>query len=432
MQPEPPNLLRNSELKNKGVFTAFFIMSIGQSRFAALLSRVTASNPDGEVSAMRWQRKGQLNITAADLALLSSPSFRDKLRDNIDACFNAGSSYPPIPSAVFFVLLNAAQEKNPKLLWKQYRLLLEVSNHPERYYRQYSITVHGKSRTVAEPLHPLFRYQKWILKNILDRAPLSDCAFAYRKGRTLTDNARVHRGKAVLVKLDISHFFDSITFGMVYRVFSEQMQYPREGATLLANLCCLNGRLPQGACTSPCLSNLVFAGADREFLAYCEQNGLSYSRYSDDLSFSGDAVDVGALLAFARQTLRKHGFRLNDKKTHVDGRGRQHKVTGVVCNEKLSAPAAYRRQLRQEMYYLKKHGVREHLAHRGDARFTADDGMADAEAYLFSLLGRISFVLQVDPGREEFREYCEIVKQYLKQEERRRELWDSDEFAFLR
>ena len=131
--------------------------------------------------------------------------------------------------------------------WIRYRCLLEVSNKPENYYHQHTITAHGKTRQVSQPTYPLDTYQRWILKHILEKAPTTEYTYAYKKGTSLVDNAKVHLGDRVLVKLDISHFFDFITFGMIYDVFANQMHYPREGATLLANLCCLNGKLPQGA-----------------------------------------------------------------------------------------------------------------------------------------------------------------------------------------
>lgn len=367
---------------------------------------------------MRWHKSGKLNIGTADLALLTSPAFKDKFRSDVDSWMAYDGRYPPIPSAVFFVLLSSPEGKKPETLWMRYRQLLEVSNNPGEFYRLHTIFVNGKTRTVAEPLKPLADYQKWILKHILENAPVTDCAFAYRKGLSLVDNARAHKGHKVLVKLDISHFFDSITFGMVYGIFYGQMHYPREGATLLTSLCCLGGRLPQGACTSPYLSNLCFVSADKEFIEYCKRNGLSYSRYSDDLTFSGDEVDVKALISFAGQILKKYGFKMNYKKIHVDGKGRQHKVTGIVCNDKLNTPADYRRQVRQEMFYLKKYGVEDHLKHLGNSLYASDSGGMDVDVYYSSLLGRIAYILQVTPGQKEFAEYRDYVKACMRREDK--------------
>ena len=365
---------------------------------------------------MRWNEKGKLNIKAADLVLLSNPAFKGKPWTKIDSWEKTEKNYPPIPSAVFFTLLSEPREKNPKMLWMSYRRLLEVSNKPEDFYNHHTITVHGKTRQVSQPMYPLEAYQHWILKHILEKAPTTECAFAYKRGTSLVDNARVHLGNQVLVKLDISHFFDSITFGMVYDVFSNQMHYPREGATLLANLCCLNGKLPQGACTSPYLSNLCFIRADNDISEYCKEKGLAYSRYSDDMTFSGNRVDVKDLISFVKQVLKKYGFKLNYKKIHVDGKGRQHRVTGIVCNEKINTPNVYRKQVRQEMYYLKKFGAVDHLIHMNFFA-SMDDGAPDVDSYYSSLLGRIAYILQVTPEDEEFMKYRDYVKECMSKEE---------------
>lgn len=371
---------------------------------------------------MRWTEKGKLNIKAADLALLSNPTFREKPWVKVDSWVRTENNYPPIPSAVFFVLLSAPKETNPKMLWFRYRRLLEVSNKPEEFYRQHTITVYGKTRQVSQPMYPLEAYQHWILKHILEKAPTTEFSYAYKKSTSLVDNARVHLGNQMLVKLDISHFFDSITFGMVYDIFANQMHYPREGATLLTNLCCLNDRLPQGACTSPYLSNLCFIKADNDIAGYCKEHNLSYSRYSDDMTFSGNQIDVKDLISFVKKTLKRYGFQLNYKKIHVDGKGRQHRVTGIVCNEQINTPVDYRKQVRQEMYYLKKYGVVDHLKHLNNSEYVDDNGSPDVDAYYSSLLGRIAYILQVTPDNDEFLEYREYVRSCIDKEEKRKAL----------
>ena len=362
---------------------------------------------------MRWDESGKLNITASDLALLKHNAFREKSWAKIDSWTHAENACPPILSAMLFCLLSGPDDPSPKMFWMRYRRLLEVSNHTGAYYRQHTISTHGKSRTIYEPLQPLAGYQRWILKNVLEKVTTTKCAYAYKKGVSLVDNARVHQGHAVVVKLDISHFFDSITYGMVFDVFANMMRYPREGATLLANLCCLEDKLPQGACTSPYLSNLCLVRPDIEIEEYCDKNHISYSRYSDDLTFSGDQIDVKALILFVRQVLRKYGFKLNCEKTHVDGKGRQHRVTGIICNDKINTPAVYRKQVRQEMYYLKKFGVQSHLKRLNDPNYLAENGEPDSDAYYSSLLGRIAYVLQVNPDLEEFLEYRQYIKSCL-------------------
>lgn len=151
---------------------------------------------------------------------------------------------------------------------------------------------------------------------------------------------------------------------------------------------------------------------DDKMNAYCEAHGISYTRYSDDLTFSADEMDTGALIRFARATLREEGFALNFEKTRVLGAGAQHRVCGVVVNEKLSAPKAYRKRLRQEMHYLRKYPVREHIRRLNDPKFLEDDGTVRTEYYLRNLLGRIQYVNQLSPT-EEFQRYASTVSRLL-------------------
>ena len=162
--------------------------------------------------------------------------------------------------------------------------------------------------------------------------------------------------------------------------------------------------------------------ADNEIAEYCKEHNLSYSRYSDDMTFSGNRIDVKDLISFVQQTLKKYGFCLNYKKIHVDGKGRQHRVTGIVCNEKIRTPVDYRKQVRQEIYYLKKFGVVDHLIHMNNSEFMDDNGTPNADSYFSSLLGRIAYVLQVTPDNEEFVKYREFVKSGIDKEEKRKDL----------
>ncbi len=185
--------------------------------------------------------------------------------------------------------------------------------------------------------------------------------------------------------------------------------YSADVATLLANLCCQRGRLPQGAPTSPMLSNIVFYPLDKRIEAYCRYNGIAYTRYSDDMTFSGD-FDVSLLLKTLRFILQDGGFALNDDKTRVLRRGQRQSITGIVANKKLQVPTSYRKRIRQDMYYLKKFGVREHIQYRCRKqdrvcmRFVRG-GRVYVKKYMQSVLGKINFVLSVNPKDKEFRQY---------------------------
>lgn len=158
-------------------------------------------------------------------------------------------------------------------------------------------------------------------------------------------------------------------------------------------LCCHNGILPQGACTSPVLSNICFRPCDDDLLSYASQHNLIYTRYSDDLFFSGEIDCIGEIINDLSSILNKHGFQVNKEKTKVLHRNSSQKVVGLVVNEKIQVCRDYRRALRQELYYL--HKYRENS--------TGAQGENSFLTYLYKLQGKVAFILSIDPENEEFR-----------------------------
>lgn len=298
----------------------------------------------------------------------------------------------------------------------------------EKYRRIEIAKQNGGLRVLYAPDEEL----KWVQRRLL--ALLSDvdlpaCATGYRRGMSLRDGAAPHLGHPLLVKLDIEAFFDRISVRQLFDAIDNALRgLPRFGVHLadydaedplgnhynnelsyfFTKLCTREGKLPQGAPTSPFLSNLVFAPLDREIQSYCEQRHVVYTRYSDDMTFSGNAFHPEALMNFVSCLLKRHGFRLNRAKTVVAGAGSRHRVTGVLVNEKLQVDAAFRRKIRQEMYYIQKFGVRAHLLKQNDENYVRN-GRVYQKKYLDSLLGRIGFVLQINPHDGEFQNYKHIV-----------------------
>ena len=128
----------------------------------------------------------------------------------------------------------------------------------------------------------------------------------------------------------------------------------------MTNLCCFREALPQGAPTSPTISNLVMASFDESMGGWCEERQISYTRYCDDMTFSGE-FDPGMVIRKVSAYLEQMGMVLNRKKTRVYTRGSRQEVTGLTVNERVQVPRFYRKKLRQEWYYCKKYGVKEHI-----------------------------------------------------------------------
>jgi RNA-directed DNA polymerase len=146
-------------------------------------------------------------------------------------------------------------------------------------------------------------------------------------------------------------------------------------------------QLPQGACTSPAITNVLCWRLDRRLQGLAEKQQLSYTRYADDLTFSGDdETRIARLLKSIRGVISAEGFVENPKKTHVMRRARQQEVTGVVVNDKLAVSREDVRALRATLHNVEKHGLVSQNS-KGHPNFAA------------YLKGRVEFVCMVDKAR---------------------------------
>lgn len=293
----------------------------------------------------------------------------------------------------FLLSLNLVNTTNIKMVNK---ILYNISNNIDANYDELIIKKKNKSlRYLYEPSHELKEIQKRILKNILEEMKLPEYVIAYKKGCSLKDNAIQHVNKKMIVKLDIKNFFDNITFNKVYDSCFNETLYPKSLGVLLTNLCCYNNKLPQGAPTSGYISNLVMRNFDLKIMNYCKENKISYTRYCDDMTFSGD-FNVNELTSYAKKLLKENGFLLNKRKTRVINQSNRQLVTGIVVNEKLSISRKYKKKLRQEMYYIRKFGINSHIKKLK---------ILNKKEYLNKLLGKINFVLQIENNNKEFMNY---------------------------
>ncbi len=279
-----------------------------------------------------------------------------------------------------------------------FQKLYMLSNHIVENYKIFYIRKrNGKVRTIYEPSKMLKFAQRRILDTILAEKKITPVATAYKKGNGIYANALPHVGKKKIVKLDIAHFFDRISFLDVYKCcFS---YYPKSVGVLLTNLCCYADFLPQGAPTSPAISNLFMRDFDYEMDKYALEKGLVYTRYSDDMTFSGDIFDDKELIAFVKKKLKKKGLFLNREKTKVIYQNRALLVTGLVVNQKVNIKRSYLKKVRQEMYYINKYGIDSHIAKLS---------IQDKSFYLQSLRGRILYVFSITK-KKEFAEYISLL-----------------------
>ena len=286
---------------------------------------------------------------------------------------------------------------------KYIKTIYSISNNIEKNYKVYKIKKrNGKYRTIYEPNSMLKQIQKQILINILNNKSISKYAKAYHKGISLKDNAIPHINKKIILKLDIKNFFENISFLDVYNSCFSIEYFPKSVGFILTYLCTYDNHLTQGSPTSAYISNLIMKEFDEEIGNWCNINDISYTRYSDDMTFSGN-FNPSELIIKIRKMLYKLGLELNNDKIHIVNKSQSQSVTGIIVNEKLQVNAKYRNKIRQEMYYIKKFGLKSHL---NKCNININE-----LKYLDKLYGRILYVLQINKFDQEFLKYKKFIEE---------------------
>lgn len=280
------------------------------------------------------------------------------------------------------------------------KTLYGLSNNIDKHYHNTFIPKRdGTKRKLSVPDLILKKVQRSIVDNILACYPTSRFAMAYKFGSNVQKNAKRHVGKRKILKLDVEGFFDNIIYSRVKDVVFYKEKFSEPIRILLSMLCYYRDSLPQGAPTSPAITNIIMYEFDEKIGNYCEQKGISFTRYCDDMTFSGD-FNEKEIIELVKSELKKLGLFLKNRKTAVISNTKRQTVTGVVVNEKINLTKEYKKRIRKEMYYINKFGIDEHLKKIGEN---------DKQKYLHSLKGRIAFVLQTIKNDEEFLRYKYII-----------------------
>lgn len=257
-----------------------------------------------------------------------------------------------------------------------------------RFYRTFSVRKHnGGRRSISEPLPSLKEIQYWILRNILSQLKPSRFAKGFVEGFSIKDNARFHRRQPRVLSLDLKDFFPTVRRPRVYGIF-RSFGYSASVSWLFSRLCTLDEVLPQGAPTSPALSNAVASTLDGRLGGFARSWNLRYTRYADDITFSG-SFKPGAVIRFVRKVVAEEGFELNEEKTRLMGRHERQEVTGIVVNEGMRAPRDVRRRIRQVAYFVERYGLSGHLDH-------IDDRRAHYSQHILGVANHVRFVHEAD------------------------------------
>lgn len=257
----------------------------------------------------------------------------------------------------------------------------------EKFYREfYILKRNGSKRRILAPYQSMLLAQRWILQNVLANIEIHPAAHGFCRNRSIKTNAEPHIGSKTLLKMDLEDFFPSISMSWIINVFSDAGYSPNV-SYYLASLCCHKGVLAQGAATSPALSNIVLRSLDKRLERLATKCSLKYTRYADDMTFSGEKIHSSFSWLVAK-IIGQYGLAVNEEKTRLKVEGGARIVTGIsIGKERLSIPNKYKRALKNEIFFIKKFGLLSHMSNKKIRN----------PNYIQTLLGRISFWLYVEP-----------------------------------
>lgn len=266
----------------------------------------------------------------------------------------------------------------------------------ESYYTSFEIPKRsGGVRVIDAPSNELKSLQKNIANRLSEyrcqifekRGIKPNISHAFENGKSILTNAKIHRNKRFVLNLDLMDFFGTIHFGRVCGYFEKNKDFkmPHEVAVVMAQLCCYQGKLPQGAPTSPIISNLICEAMDVRILQIAKKYHLDYTRYADDLTFStNDKKFIDNYESFLHEIekgLNHAGFQINAKKTRLQFRDSRQSVTGLIVNKRISVAKEFYKDTRSMAHSLYK---------TGEFQINGESGT------LAQLDGRFAFIHQLD------------------------------------
>ena len=269
------------------------------------------------------------------------------------------------------------------------------------YRKFYMPKKSGGRRLISAPMPRLKKVQYWILENILNKVPVHPAANGFIPERSIVTNAAQHVGKDLVLNMDVKDFFPSIHFKRV-KALLQQLGYAEKIAVILALICTeavteqveIDGRkyyvqktnraLPQGAPTSPAITNILCFSLDKRLQGLANALQCQYTRYADDISFSGSKeVNAQQLVWRIKRILQDEGFTVHPDKIRIMRKGTQQEVTGVVVNQQLNVKRKDLRAFRAMLHNLQKNKHTQQFP----------------ENVSNSVLGYVNFINMVNPAR---------------------------------
>ena len=263
-----------------------------------------------------------------------------------------------------------------RLLNLDYRRLAHHLYHVpnDKKYKTFTLPKKtGGERTISTPISAL-KIIQWKLNQVLTAAyEVKPSAHGFVPNKNIVTNAKAHAGKRFVLNLDLEDFFGSVNFGRVRGLFmAAPYRLPASVATVIAQICCHDNKLPQGAPTSPIVTNMLCAQLDSQLQRLAKECRATYTRYADDITFSTTLREFPEALAYAVETeegdklllgdrlvevITSNGFRINEKKVRLQMQGHHQEVTGLTTNEFPNVKRTYVRQIRAMLHAWAKFGL---------------------------------------------------------------------------
>lgn len=269
----------------------------------------------------------------------------------------------------------------------------------------------GAFRRIDSPKLSLLQIQRKLAEDFEALYTPKKSTHGFVKGKSIVTNADQHKNKKFVLNIDLQNFFESIHFSRVKNLLmSPPFNHSHEAATIIAQICCLNGSLPQGAPTSPIISNMICRKMDSQLQKAAYEHKCTYTRYADDITFSfnkpphdiayknSDGITcIGNLLL---SIIKSNGFSINDQKTRLQTRNQRQEVTGITVNKGLNLKRSFIRKTGSMLHAWKKFGAasaeREHLSkYRIKYTYPWQEKKKEGELFKNIVIGRINYIQMV-------------------------------------
>jgi RNA-directed DNA polymerase len=279
----------------------------------------------------------------------------------------------------------------------------------DKKYKEFKI-VHknGKERIISSPDYRIKELQRELLPFLSACYKPKKNIYGFVQGRNIKHNAANHTRKRHVINIDIQNFFPTINFGRVRGLFlKEPFNFPQNIATVLAQIICYKGFLPQGAPTSPIISNLICHTLDNQLISLSRQTRVTYTRYADDLTFSTNLRefphDIASIIEGKlelnpdfEKLIRSNGFNINERKTKLSENFNRQEVTGLIVNKFPNVKRQFVRQIRAMIHAWEKFGYNASNKEYFKKYYSSNNtNKQDKNTFKRVLRGKIEFVKQI-------------------------------------